>query len=315
MNKIKTIFIGTAEIGVPLLKSISNDNRFDVNLVITQIDKTAGRKMELTPSPIKKAAKRLMLTIFQPENINKTESIEKIERFSPELIIVFAYGQILSKRILDIPKYGCLNVHASILPKYRGASPIQSTLLGQENESGISLMKMEEKMDTGPIYKAFPISIEENDNSISLTEKLAHLASENIPDEIINIIENNLNPVPQKESNASYCQKILKTEGLIDWNEDVKIINARIKAYAGWPTTYTFWNGKRLKIIEAYELIEDPSEKAGTVVEKSNNILIAGKNGYIKPTYIQIEGKNPQSITDFINGNPDFINSKLSATP
>ncbi|MBU0727059.1 methionyl-tRNA formyltransferase, partial [Patescibacteria group bacterium] len=216
-KKIKTIFAGTPNISTPLLKRLFDDERFDVKLVITQVDKPAGRKMELMPPPVKSVAEKLAIPIFQPENINTPESIEKISRFAPDIIIVMAYGQILSKEILDIPQFGCLNIHASILPKYRGASPVQSALLGQETETGICLMRMEQKMDTGPVYEEFRTSIEPNDNSITLSEKLAYLASHNIPDAIFKVTQGKLSPTPQNESGATYCQRILKTEGLINW--------------------------------------------------------------------------------------------------
>lgn len=310
-EKIKIIFAGTADVATPLLRKLFKDENFELMLVITQVDKPAGRKMELTSSPIKVVANELDIPLFQPENINDSSSIKRISSLKPDIIVVMAYGQIVSKEILDIPTFNCLNVHASILPKYRGASPIQSAILNQEIETGVCLMKMEEKMDTGPVYKEFRTTIESDDNLISLTEKLAHITARNIPNAIVESIENKIEPVKQNEENATYCNKISKSDGLVNWNEDVKTIDAKIRAFTGWPSVYTFWNGKRLKIIEAAIQIQDHQEESGNVIKDGDNTLISAKNGFIKPIHIQIEGKSTQTIVDFINGNPNFINSKL----
>lgn len=310
MNKIKIILAGTAEIATPLLRSLSEDKRFNVCLVITQADRPAGRKMKLTPSPIKRMAEELELEIFQPESINTTESIEVIQKKKADTMVVMAYGQIFSKKILNASKK-CINIHASLLPKYRGASPIQCAISNMGKETGISLMKMSEKMDEGDVYSKFSIPIEDNDNSVTIETKLAHLTACKIPDALHIALQDNAKPIPQDESKATHCHKITKTDGLINWNEDVKIIEAKIRAFTGWPGTYTFFNGKSLKIIESrYKKLESNNEP-GTVLKTDNSIAIIAKNGVILPTYVQIEGKKAQSINDFINGNPDFINSKL----
>ncbi len=315
MNKIKIIFAGTAEISTPLLRSLTKDDRFEISLVITQMDKPAGRKMELTPSPVKTVAEELNLEIYQPQDINSSESIGLIRENNSAAILVMAYGQIFSNEVLTITKNGCINVHASLLPKYRGASPIQCSIRNLENETGISLMKMDEKMDEGNVYSQFSIPIEADDNSITLETKLAHLTSQRIPDALYVALHGNTKPIPQDDSKATYCHKITKADGLIDWNEDAKQIEARIRAFTGWPSTYTFFNGKSLKIIEGrYQKIEGENEP-GTVFKADNSVTITAKNGAILPTHVQMEGKKVQNINDFINGNPDFINSKLTATP
>lgn len=314
-EKIKTIFIGTSKIGVPLLKSLNNNDNFDVQLVITQVDRPARRKMELLPPPIKIESTKLSLDIFQPESINDENSIKKIKNINPDVIILFAYGQILKKQILEIPKYGCLNVHGSILPKYRGASPVHAAILGMETKTGICLMKMEEEMDSGPVYKSFTYQIKNNENSLDITNKLADLASKKIPNAIIDVINNKVLPTEQKHSLATYCKKIYKLDGLINWNEDANIINAKIKAYYGWPSAFTYFNKKRLKIIEAKAINMVNKNEVGKIVRINKKILITTGNGSIVPIVVQIEGKKPQPITSFINGNPSFINSILTSTP
>ena len=313
MKKISVIFMGTSDISVPLLKTLSDDGRFEIKLVVTQQDRHAGRKMELMPSPVKIISEKLFLPIFQPESINTEESMAELKKHQPDLILVMAYGQILKQGILDIPKE-CLNVHASLLPKYRGASPIQSSILNREKETGISLMKMVKKMDAGDVFIQFKIDIENNDNSEILTEKLKKLTSDNVPDALINVFNGDLSSEKQDETLITYVSKINKSDGNINWNEDAIIIDSKIKAFYGWPGTYTFFNGKRLKIIDAQLLDGDNSSEFGLVYKNENSILIYAKNGSIMPITVQIEGKNKQSINEFIQGNHDFIGTKLVST-
>ena len=176
-------------------------------------------------------------------------------------------------------------------------------------------MKMIDKMDAGDVFSQFSIPIEADDNSITLETKLAHLTAQQIPDALYVVLNGNTKPIPQDESKATYCHKITKADGLIDWSDDVKRIEAKIRALTGWPGTYTFFNRKILKIIESsFKELENENEP-GTVFKLDDSVAISTKNGVILPTHVQLEGKKVQNINDFINGNPDFINSKLTATP
>ena len=311
MEKIKIIFIGTAEIGAPLLEALSSDSRFSVNLVATQIDKPAGRKMELKESPIKIKAVDLGLEVFQPENINTKESIERIKKLKPDIIVLMAYGQILKKELLDIPEYGCINVHASILPKHRGASPVQQALLHEDKETGISIMKMAEKMDAGPVYFISKFPITDEDNAVTLLGKLSDLTAKRTPEVLSEIVEDGLKPINQDHVKATYCQKIHKSDGRIDWKESADTISAKVRAFAGWPGTHTFWNGKRIKILSATPLPYFGNEQPGTVSDYSGDIIIScGKDALIL-NEIQMEGKKPQPIGEFVKGYKDFVGSVL----
>ncbi|MBN2096196.1 methionyl-tRNA formyltransferase [Candidatus Peregrinibacteria bacterium] len=309
MKKISLIFIGTAGIGIPLLGKLARDDRFDVKLVITQADRPAGRRMQLTPSPIKVESLMLGIESYQPDNINSEESAAKIREIRPDMIVLYAYGQILSKKLLDIPKYGCINAHASLLPKYRGASPVQQALLESDDVTGLSVMKMVKEMDAGPVYKQFDLDIKKEDDVLSLTDRLANLTAYEMPDLLYTIASGDIEPEPQADAQATYCEKIRKSDGEIDWNEDAKTIHAKMRAYAGWPGTFTFWNGKRLKILsgqaDAYEV------EPGKVIEKDHLIFIGTKKGSIVPDEVQMEGKTPQKMYAFVKGYPHFINSKL----
>lgn len=311
MKKIKIIFIGTADIGTPLLKVLASDERFDVKLVITQTDKPAGRKMELQASPIKLKAVDLGLEVFQPDNINTKESIERIKKVKPDMIVLMAYGQILKKELLDIPEFGCINVHASILPKHRGASPIQQSLLHGDTETGISIMIMVEKMDAGPVYFISKFPIADEDNAVTLLGKLSDLTAKRTPEVLSEIVEDGLKPINQDNEKATYCQKIHKSDGNIDWKESADTISAKVRAFAGWPGTHTFWNEKRIKILSATPLPYFGNEQPGTVSDYGGDIIVScGKDALIL-NEVQMEGKKPQPISEFIKGYPDFVDSLI----
>jgi methionyl-tRNA formyltransferase len=314
-NKIKIIFAGTADIATPLLRSLSGDDRFEITSVITQIDKPSGRNLELKPSPVKVAVQELSLPLIQPDSINSKTTLDDIKKQNPDAMIVMAYGQILSSSVLDIPIKGCFNVHASILPKYRGASPVQSALLNNEKETGVSLMQMAERMDNGPVYTDFKIKIDESDNSLTLVDKISALAAGRIPDAIYSAIKGEIKSKIQDEKKATYCVKIKKEDGNINWSEKADRISTKIRAFAGWPGTYTFFKGRRLKIIEAESIVVKNDYDPGTVFKSDGKIFIAAAKGAIMPILLQPEGKTAQTVNDFINGNPDFINSKLTPAP
>ncbi|MFH0820202.1 MAG: methionyl-tRNA formyltransferase, partial [Candidatus Peregrinibacteria bacterium] len=213
------IVAATGDIAVPMLKALSADKRFSIGLVITGVDRPAGRKMELTPSAIKRAAETLGLSVFQPESMNEESSIQKLKAFAPDLMLVMAYGQILSEEVLAIPRLGCVNVHASLLPRHCGASPVQSALLEGDSKTGISVMHMAKAMDAGPVYESFQVRITSDDNAITLSNQLARLAAEKVPEVLSAIVAGKGSPKPQDESRATFCKKISKADGQIVWSE------------------------------------------------------------------------------------------------
>lgn len=311
-KKISLIFIGSAAIGAPLLEALAQDERFEVRLVITQQDRPAGRKLELTMPAIKAKGKELGLKIEQPADINDPRFLSQLKKNPPDLIVLMAYGQILKKELLSLPRLGCINVHASLLPRYRGASPLQQCLLEQDKQTGISIMRMTEKMDAGPVYETFTIPFSAEDNALTLTEKIADLTARKTPGVLADIAGNRLTPRPQEESAATYCAKIKKTDGLISWNEDAETISAKIRAYAGWPGTYTFFKGKRLKILSGTAIGHEGGEPAGTVIKKDHRIMVKTKKGALLLGEVQLEGKKPQAILEFVKGCPELLQKNLS---
>jgi len=303
---MKIIYFGTPEFAVPSLKILNNIPHFEIVSVITQPDKAIGRKKIITPSPVKKTAIELGLKVFQPSN--KNEIRDFLKSTPADLYIVIAFGMILSPEILNLPKYGALNVHASLLPKYRGASPIQESLLNGDKTTGISIIKMNDKMDQGDILLLKRLNIDQNDNYPSLSKKLSELSGIILPLAIMDFIENNLNLIKQNNNQATYCRKITKKDGKIDFKKQKanEIINM-LKAYTPWPGVYFDLKDKSIKIIETdYENTVIP---AGKFQIEGKNLKIGTQKGAIIPKKIQIQGKNEMEIQDFLNGYSHLIPS------
>lgn len=308
MTKLKIIFIGTDWIGTELLEALCKQSEFfEVQLVITGQDKPAGRKLILQPSPIKLMAEKMGVEVFQPLNINAEMSVSKLKNLNPDFLLVMAYGQLLKQEVLDLPKIACLNVHPSLLPKYRGASPVQGPILHGDKKTGVSLMKMVLKMDAGPFYEQTELAVDPKDTGQTLAEKLSQLTAEVVPKALLEIAEGKLKPQEQDEKKVTHCGKFSKADGQIDWNHSADQIEARIRAFDPWPGTFTFFEGKRLKILSAEIQHSEKFNQAGLVTEQG---IVCGK-GILKPLKVQLEGGNPQSLEDFMNGHPEFLGAKL----
>lgn len=297
---MKIIFFGTPEFAAPGLEILAKIPNIEISAVVTQSDKPVGRKKRLTPPPVKIAAEKLGLKVIQPKN--KKQLTDLLKNTEADFFIVIAYGMILPKEALKMPKIAAINVHASLLPKYRGASPIQETLLNGDNETGISIMKMDEKLDEGPVYLIKRIKIEKTDNLQTLTTKLANLSAQILPLALEDIIDNDLTPLPQNHKETTYCKKIKKQDGKINWNKSAEEINNMIRAYTPWPSAYTEFKGKKLKILESNFEKTTSKEKPGTFFLEEKTLKIAAKSGNLLPKKLQLEGKNEMEAKAFING-------------
>ncbi|PIZ76166.1 methionyl-tRNA formyltransferase [Candidatus Peregrinibacteria bacterium CG_4_10_14_0_2_um_filter_38_24] len=309
INIMKIVFFGTPEFAVPTLESLSKE--MEILFVVTQPDKKVGRKQILTPPPIKISAQSLGLKIIQPRN--KKELRENLKNIKADFFVVLAFGMILEKDILNIPKHGCINIHASLLPKYRGASPIQETLLNGDKSTGVSIMKMEEKLDQGPVYLLQRIEIEDLDDLETLSKKLQTLSAKIAPPVLVDIAEGTLSPLAQIESKATYCKKIEKKDGEINWDLDAEKIHNMIRAYNPWPSAHTKFKDKEIKIFEAKLEKKEENTKRGKFFIESGVLKISAKNGNILPEKLQIEGKNSMSDKEFLNGYKAQIESQKSA--
>ena len=292
----KIIFMGAPLFAVPVLKALYQ-NGYPISVVYTQPAKKSHRGMNVNPTPIQKLSETLNLDFRTPLSLkNNKEEYNYLKKLEADIAIVVAYGQILPKEFLDLTKKGFINIHASILPKLRGAAPIQRSIMNLDKQTGISIMKISEKLDTGPICDSYPLNILENENAENLSERLSLLAAEKILDVIDAIFEEKAVFKPQDNSKATYANKILKSEGKINWNDPIKLILGKINGLH--PNCYFIYKGERYKILKA-----ELSSKTGEVGKVlSDKFEIGCVDGAIKIMEIQREGKRPQKINEFSLG-------------
>ena len=294
----KIIFMGTPLFAVPILKSLYQ-NGYPISVVYTQPPQKSNRGQRINKSPIQSMSETLNIDFRSPENLDTEQEYEFIKNLNADLAIVVAYGQIIPKNFLNLSKKGFINIHGSILPKWRGAAPIQRSIMNLDNETGISIMRIEEALDSGPVCNIYKIKLNKNENSEEIAEKLSILAAEKILDNIDDILEDKANFKDQDHQKATYAKKILKTEGQIDWQDESFNINGKINGLFPFPGAYFNFSGERYKILKAE--IGNGIGKPGEVL--SNNLEIAcGNNQSIKILEIQRQGKKPQKIGEFMLG-------------
>ncbi len=294
----KIVFMGTSTFAVPILKSLYQ-NGYPISVVYTQPPKKSNRGQKLNKSPINLFSENISLEVRTPQSLkNNNEELLYLKELKPDLIIVVSYGQIIPKNFLNIPKYGFLNVHASLLPKWRGAAPIQRSIMNLDRETGISIMKINENLDEGPVCNQYSLNILENMNSDQVSEKLSTIASEKILDILDNIYDGDIEFKDQDHSKATYAKKIQKIEGKIDWNDNAEKIIGKINGLYPYPGAYFSFNGERYKILKAEK--SNTMGKAGSIV--SENFEICCGEGSIKVLSIQREGKRVQQINEFLLG-------------
>ena len=294
----KIVFMGTPNFAVPILKSIYQ-NGFEIPVVYTQPPKKSNRGQKMNKSPVHIISETLNLDIRTPLTLlNNKEEINFLKDLNFDLAIVVAYGQIIPNDILAVSKKGFINIHASLLPKWRGAAPIQRAIMNLDSETGISIIKINEKLDTGPVSNFYKTRILDNENSEELSSRLSNLATEKILENIDEIFEDNANFIEQKESEATYAKKIEKLEGKIDWNDDAKKIIGKINGLYPSPGAWFIFNGERHKVLKA--MLSDSKDQAGMVLNE--NLEIACGNNSLRILEIQREGKKTQKTNEFILG-------------
>ncbi len=312
--------MGTAEIACPSLCALLSRRDFSIVAVVTQPDKPSGRHLKKTSPAVKTLAQEKNLPILQPLRARDETFIEKLKELSPDLIVVMAYGQILPEKILSLPKFGCVNVHTSLLPKYRGAAPIQWAIANGEIETGVTIMKMDAGMDTGPILTQRPTPISSNDNAQTLHDRLAKLGAELLIETIPDYVAGKIQPRPQPEG-ASYAPKIKKEDGRLDWSQPAQVLWNRIRAFTPWPGAFTSWSPsfslfrsqdtlKRelqpqlLKIWRA-EPTNPPSTKPGEVLQADGlGIVVSCGEGALRILELQLESGRRMSAQEFLLGHP-----------
>jgi methionyl-tRNA formyltransferase len=329
MAELRIIFMGTAELSCASLEKLAHDKNFPIVAVVTQPDKPKGRELQLQPSSVKTLAQKLNLPVLQPARARDEKFISELHELKPDLIVVVAYGQILPQSILDLPKFGCLNVHTSLLPKYRGAAPIQSAILNGEIETGVTIMKMDAGLDTGEIISQVRTPVLPEDDSQTLHDRLAQLGAELLVETIPDYVAGKILPKPQPAEGASYAAKIKKEDGKIDWNEPAEKILNRLRAFTPWPGAFTFLNSKLLKIWKAEVAEEDfggdgalrrPDAAArrpypGKILSADKNgIVVACEKNALRILELQREGGRRLSAQEFLAGHPLNPGEKFDAS-
>ena len=293
------IFMGTSKFAVPILEKIS-ESKLNISVVYTQPPKKSSRGMKVQKTPIQVKSELLGLPIRAPSSLkNNTDEYNFIKKIKPTIVIVISYGQIIPKEFLELSEKGFFNIHASILPKFRGAAPIQRAIMSQDTETGISFMKINENLDTGPVLETYKIKIDLNLNATELEKKLSQLAAEKTIENINNIIKGKVKLKEQDHSEATYAEKIDKKEGKITWNDSSKKIIGKINGLHPNPGAYFIFNGDRYKILKAE--IGNGSGHPGEVLNDKLEIACSN-NESIKVIEIQKEGKKIQGINEFLNG-------------
>ena len=303
----KIVFMGTPDFAVPTLQVLIKHH--DVIGVVTQPDRPAGRGSTVRMSPIKELALSHDIPVFQPEKLRRKEAIEELKQWQPDVYVVAAFGQILPQAVLDIPLYGSINVHASLLPRWRGAAPIHAAIRAGDETTGVTIMKIDAGLDTGPMLTQDSLLIEPYETSQTLHDKLAQLGAKLLTATLPTYLSGELQPQPQPEAGITYAPQITKEEGEIDWSQDGEAIERLVRAFTPWPGTYTTFQGKQLKIHAGY--LKGGYIQAGKVQMFGDGIGIGTGDGIYFPTEVQLEGKKRMDIDAFVNGYKDFFGAVL----
>lgn len=297
---MRVIFMGTPDFAAASLKALI-DAGHEIQAAVTQPDKPKGRSGELSPSPVKVLAEKNGIKVYQPVKVREKEFVEVLEGYKPDVIVVVAFGQIIPESILNIPKYGCINVHGSLLPKYRGAAPIQWAMLDGEKETGITTMLMDKGLDTGDMLIKRVVRIEEDETSGTLFEKLMKLGAEALTDTLSGLEKGELIPEKQGESPTDYARMLTKSMGIIDFNNTAAKLDCFVRGMNPWPSAYTVLNGKTLKIWAAKPI--EMKGEAGMVLEvRKDSFVVACGEGALEIFEVQLEGKKRMSAGEFLKG-------------
>lgn len=301
--------MGTPDFAVPVLSRLI-DERHDIAAVYSQLNRPSGRGRKLVPTPTKRFAKERGLEVRQPKSLRSEEERAALASLHPEVIVVAAYGLFLPPDALEIPPLGCLNIHPSLLPRYRGPSPVVSAILNGDAGTGVTIMKLDEGMDSGPILAQEQVSIDEEETAPVLTRRLFDVGADLLGDTLPRWASGEIQPTPQDESRATFTTLVKKEDGEIDWTGDAERISRMVRAYEPWPGTFTYWDGKLLKILGATSMARD-SPPGQVVGMDEGGVAIGTGDGLLAVSRLQSEGRRPSGVQDFVRGYPDFVGAKL----
>ncbi|OGN00556.1 MAG: methionyl-tRNA formyltransferase [Candidatus Yanofskybacteria bacterium RIFCSPHIGHO2_02_FULL_41_29] len=309
-NLLKIVFFGTSSFAVPALRYLVQ-NGYNLVAVVTQPDRPTGRQRVTMPSPVKKVTVELNIPVLEFHNLKEEDSFKKFKHLNPDICIVAAYGKIIPSQYLEVPKHGFLNIHPSLLPKYRGPSPIQNALLNGDKETGVAILKVDEEVDHGPVLKATSYKLEATSYYKEVEQELAELGGKLLLETLPKYINGEIKPKEQNHAEATFTKKMEQHDGKIDWNKTAEKIYNQIRALNPEPGTWTSWNNQIINIKSAVLSDRSAKETPGTVVKLDNSIAVASKTCYLVLKQTQLEGGKAMDPKAFINGHPELIGSKL----
>jgi methionyl-tRNA formyltransferase len=307
---MRVVFMGTPQFAVEPLRALVL-NGYEVSAVYTRKDKPSGRGQAVSFSPVKQVALGLDIPVIQPASLKNSAAEAELSSFNPDLIVVAAYGLILPQEVLSLPRFGCVNIHPSLLPRHRGAAPVMSTILADDTWGGVTLIKMDAGLDTGSIIAQSKVLIRDEDTTANLTDKLSLISAQMLIDILHSWAHGEIQQRPQDDSQATYFKMVAKEAGEIDWKLPAGVLWRQVRAFQPWPGSYTRFGGKVLKIIEAYPIPGETVEPAGKVVALGKGCGVVTGAGVLELRRAQLEGKQPVSAADFARGQRGFIGSHL----
>lgn len=301
-QSIRVVFFGTPDYAVPSLAMLANDDRFEVVLVVTQPDRPAGRRHQLTAPPVKIVAEQAGLQVIQPESLRTPADRAPLVDAAADVFVVAAYGRIFGEKTLAIPPSGCLNLHASLLPKYRGASPIAAAILAGDEQTGVSLMRMEPGLDTGPVYAAEETPIYSHDTTDSLTARLAHLGPHLIREHLESIVARRLQAVEQSSAGASMTRPVLKADGQIDWDSPAEHVERHVRAMWPWPRAWTLIEDQTIQIHSSQLASDHIAGDPGSFADTNGRVLVRCGRGVLELKVVQVAGGRPIPASSWLAG-------------
>ena len=309
---MRILFLGTPDFAAIPLEALAQDARYQVVGVVTQPDRPVGRGRELQPPPVKQAALRLGIPVLQPETLRDPAIVEQLAALRPDVGVVAAYGEILRKNVLELPPLGYLNIHPSLLPRYRGPTPVPAAILNGDSETGVTVMLLDAKMDSGPILAQRRVPLPPDARNQPLTEALFRLGAELLVETLAQYAAGALTPTPQDDRQATYCRMLQKSDGVIDWSATAERIERMTRAYDPWPSTQTTWRGQPLKIIAA-RVHQDwgGAEPPGALLPRADGLWVATGSGALELVTVQPAGKREMAAQAWRRGLHDLAGAKL----
>jgi methionyl-tRNA formyltransferase len=299
----RIVFMGSPNFALPSLRTLADE--YDVVGVVTQPDRASGRGRTLKPPPVKELALSLNIPTMQPEKLKQEDAMDQLSAWSPDLIVVAAYGQILRKDVLDLPQFGCINVHASLLPRWRGAAPINAAILRGDEETGVTIMKMDTGLDTGPILAQRSVRIMPDDTAGSVFKTLSTLGADLLIETLPDYLSGRIQPQPQPEEGATYAPMLKKEDGRLDFSADVHELERRVRAFNPWPGTFMDFEGTNLKVHRAH--VEPGDASAGERLIVQNQPAVGARGGILVLDEVQPAGRKPMSGKSFLSGARNWV--------